>query len=159
MNLRRIQTDDLPALAAIHAESFPRPWSAGELWDMAARPGAVGLLAAPEGGAPQGFILCWRTLDEAEVLTLVVTGSARGAGVGRALLEQASARCAADGAEALFLEVAQDNAPALALYRGAGFTEAGRRKGYYRRPAPAEPIDALVLRRRLTAAAQPLIVG
>ena len=49
------------------------------------------------------------------------------------------------GAEAMFLEVAADNAAALALYRGAGFTQAGLRRGYY---APAGT-DAFVLRRDL----------
>lgn len=160
MSLRRIEAGDLPKLAALHAQSFPRPWSVGELWDMAARPGAVALLATPnDRGDPQGFILCWRTLDEAEILTLVVSRSARGAGLGRLLLEEAVTLCEAEGATSLFLEVAEDNAPALALYRRAGFSETGRRRGYYRSQPPAEPIDALVLRRRLTAAAQPLILG
>ena len=160
MILRRIASGDLPALAALHAQSFARAWSAGELGDMAARPGAVALLAAASQGAdePLGFILCWRTLDEAEVLTLMAAPPARGAGLGGALLEEAMAVCAAEGAGSLFLEVAQDNAPALALYRRAGFTQTGRRRGYYHRPPPAAPVDALMLQRRLTAAAQPLIV-
>ena len=40
---------------------------------------------------------------------------------------------AAKRAEArrLFLEVGADNAPRSALYKGLGFTEVGRRKGYY----------------------------
>jgi ribosomal-protein-alanine N-acetyltransferase len=50
----------------------------------------------------------------------------------------------------LFLEVAEDNAPARALYAQAGFEEVGRRKGYYARPQSAA-VDALVLRRRLRA--------
>ena len=47
-------------------------------------------------------------------------------------------------AKRLFLEVADDNAAALALYRRLGFVEVGRRQRYYERPAvPA--VDALVL--------------
>jgi [ribosomal protein S18]-alanine N-acetyltransferase len=41
------------------------------------------------------------------------------------------------------------NAPALALYRAAGFAEAGRRPGYYPRDPDAAPADALILTRRL----------
>jgi [ribosomal protein S18]-alanine N-acetyltransferase len=40
--------------------------------------------------------------------------------------------------------VGEDNLPALVLYSRVGFKEAGRRKGYYKRPdSPA--VDALNL--------------
>jgi ribosomal-protein-alanine N-acetyltransferase len=48
----------------------------------------------------------------------------------------------------LFLEVADDNPAALALYEGSGFEQAGRRRAYYARP-DARRADALVLRRPL----------
>ena len=163
MNLRPIITQDLPALAAIHAESFDRPWPADALWDLIARPGALALLAAEDGGSallapPIGFILCWRVADEAELLTLAVAERARNRGVGALLLEAAVRGCAASGCDSLWLEVAEDNIAARALYQSSGFRESGRRPGYYRRPAPAPPADALVLRRRLTQAGGDLIV-
>jgi ribosomal-protein-alanine N-acetyltransferase len=49
------------------------------------------------------------------------------------------------GATAMFLEVAVDNAPALALYRRAGFVRAGLRKDYYDRGA-AGSADAAAMR-------------
>jgi [ribosomal protein S18]-alanine N-acetyltransferase len=42
------------------------------------------------------------------------------------------------------LEVAEDNAAAIGLYKKNGFVETGRRKGYYERPG-ANAVDALVL--------------
>jgi ribosomal-protein-alanine N-acetyltransferase len=57
-------------------------------------------------------------------------------------------RLAALGAHKVFLEVEEGNASALRLYRRAGFTEVGRRKGYYANPT-GEPATALVLRRNL----------
>ena len=49
---------------------------------------------------------------------------------------------AAHGAERLILEVSAGNDAARALYRGAGFTEIGRRRAYY-----PDGSDALVLER------------
>jgi ribosomal-protein-alanine N-acetyltransferase len=64
--------------------------------------------------------------------------------VGADLLAQGLVLAVAGGAERMFLEVAEDNAAARALYARAGFAEAGRRRGYYARPdGPAA--DALVL--------------
>ena len=156
MSLRLIRPDDAADLAVIHAESFTRPWSAADFATMAADRGAVAIVSL-EDEAPIGFILCRRIVDEAEVLTVAVARRCRARGVGRALLDAAAGLCAEAGAAALWLEVAEDNAPALALYRTAGFIESGRRRGYYGRPAqPA--VDALVLQRRLTAGAQPFIL-
>jgi ribosomal-protein-alanine N-acetyltransferase len=45
--------------------------------------------------------------------------------------------------------VAADNIAAQQLYRGCGFVENGRRRGYYRRRGIA--VDALILRRTLPA--------
>ncbi len=79
---------------------------------------------------------------EASLDTLAVFPAARRQGVGGALLRAALGSLRAEGAEACFLEVRCSNMPAIALYKGLGFTEAGRRPGFYR--APAE--DALVMR-------------
>jgi len=40
-------------------------------------------------------------------------------------------RLSAVGANQIFLEVDEGNAPALALYRSFGFHQVGTRKGYY----------------------------
>ena len=66
------------------------------------------------------------------------------------LVEAALAAARAAGAESAFLEVAEGNAVALALYRGVGFAETGRRRAYYAHADRAAE-DALVLRRDLHA--------
>jgi len=76
--------------------------------------------------------------------------AARRFGVGAALLADSMDRARAAGAAALFVDVAADNAGALALYRRAGFVQVGRRPGYYAAAAGAQ--DALILRAALTAA-------
>jgi ribosomal-protein-alanine N-acetyltransferase len=60
------------------------------------------------------------------------------------LLDLNLRRLAGLGARTVFLEVDENNAPARALYRRAGFADVGRRKSYYQSGA-----NALVLRRDL----------
>lgn len=98
--------------------------------------------------AEDGFILLRLAGGEAEILTLAVAPEGRRRGAGRALLRGALKAAEQGGATAMFLEVADDNAAAVALYRSEGFVEAGRRRGYYARPGGAAA-DALVLRRAL----------
>lgn len=116
---------DPARLAAIHAEAFDAPWSAAALAELLASPGVV---AAAED---DGFILIRVVADEAEILTLAVRPTARRAGLGARLVEAATVRAAALGAERMFLEVAESNAAARALYARSGFVEMGRRRGYY----------------------------
>ena len=128
-------------LAALHAQCFtrPPPWPASAFAALMDSPG-VHLLARA-----QGFLL-WRiTLDEAELLTLAVAPGARRQGLGAALVADFLHDAQALGATRIFLEVAADNAPARALYQGAGFEQAGIRRGYYAATQRQPAIDALTL--------------
>jgi ribosomal-protein-alanine N-acetyltransferase len=50
----------------------------------------------------------------------------------------------------MFLEVAEDNPGAIALYAQTGFTSVGRRGGYYAR-AGGPAVTAIVMRRALNS--------
>ncbi len=126
------------ALAGLHAEAFDSPWSETAFADL------LGQTGVALQGENDGFILVRTVVDEAEILTLAVRPSARRRGLGARLVRAAAAHVAASGAKRMFLEVAEDNAPARALYNAQGFGAAGRRRGYYPRPdGPAA--DALLL--------------
>jgi [ribosomal protein S18]-alanine N-acetyltransferase len=139
------------ALAKLHAEAFAKPWSAQEFADLLAQKGVYARVAATSlvAMAPlQGFILCRNAGSETEVLTLAVLPSARRCGVGRALVADVLSKSYSFGrGERVFLEVAADNAAALALYRSAGFVEVGIRRDYYAREDG--PVDALILSRHV----------
>ena len=126
------------ALADLHATAFAAPWSAAAIAELLAQPGVFA------EGEEDGFILIRVVADEAEILTLAVRPAARRVGLGGRLVEAAVVRAAARGAERMFLEVAEDNVAARALYARTGFVEAGRRRGYYAR-ADGSREDALVL--------------
>lgn len=146
MKLRPATAEDVVALAAVHAAAFDSPWPPEAFADLLASPGVFALAAIDK--TPVGLILMRAIADEAEVLTLAVSPAHRRLGAGAALLQAGLDLAAAAGAETAFLEVASDNAAALALYTAAGFAPAGRRAGYYARSSgPA--MDALLLRRAL----------
>ena len=150
MKLRGAQGDEAGALADVHALAFDHPWSAEEIAELMSGPGAFAQLA--ESAGPVAFILCRAIAGEAEILTLAVSPAARRRGVARGLVEAAAGAARIAGAEAMFLEVADDNLAAIGLYEGAGFTRAGLRRGYYDR-GPQGLADALVMRLDLGRAA------
>ena len=129
-------------LSEMHAESFPanQAWGASAIALMLGLPGHFGLLAIQQD-EPLGFALGRVQADQAEILTIAVRPGARGQGIGRALLNALLAEAAKRDAMDLFLEVAEPNMAARALYAGAGAKEVGRRRRY-----SADGADALVLR-------------
>jgi len=137
-----MQASDLAWVAAQDRELYPFPWSEGNFSDSLAA--GYGCWMMFDGAEPVGYAVLMRVLDEAHILNIsVVTGRQRG-GLGRRLLDHLADRAREAGAAQLFLEVRPSNAPALALYAGAGFETIGRRKGYY--PAQGGREDALVMR-------------
>jgi ribosomal-protein-alanine N-acetyltransferase len=94
-----------------------------------------------------GFILYRVASDEAEILSLGVAPEHRRSGTGKALVTAAAEQATECGATAMFLEVSEGNASALATYKTAGFREAGRRRDYY-----GASDDALILRAALPLA-------
>ena len=123
-------------MAEVHAAAFARPWDAAAFSALVDQPGVLAL------GDEDGFILIRTVADEAEILTLAVIPESRRRGLGRVLVQAAAAKARAAGATRLFLEVAEDNTAATALYRQAGFIQVGKRTGYYPRE---DGVDAAAL--------------
>jgi ribosomal-protein-alanine N-acetyltransferase len=90
-----------------------------------------------------GYICIRTLLDVTHVLKLTVVPKFRRRGIGRGLLESAiqQLRHLKPDIRELTLEVRESNRAAIKLYEKSGFTAAGRRKGYFRRPDE----DALIM--------------
>lgn len=132
--LRPVRQTDLAALAAIHAACFPdEAWDSGALATVLAMAGTEGHVAGSETAEICGFLLTQCLAEDAEILTLGVAPARRRQGIARLLLVDFFARARAAGAARVVLEVAADNAAALALYQSLGFTRHGTRANYYRR--------------------------
>lgn len=140
---RTLGRADAAAVAALHGECFPDdPWDEMAVTEVLAMPGAFGFLLGLDGGRPDGFLLALDLGVECEVVALGVRPAARRHGHARRLLASFIDILAGRPA---YLEVAEDNAAALALYRSLGFRSVGRRPGYYRRGDDA--VAALLLHR------------
>jgi len=116
-------------MAALHARCFtaPPPWSAQSFASLLSD---THILLCTLGTA-DAFLMGRVVAGEGEVLTLATDPNMRRQGLARRLLAEFESRACARGAQSLFLEVAEDNLAALALYQSCGFTRAGRRPGYY----------------------------
>jgi ribosomal-protein-alanine N-acetyltransferase len=146
-SLRALGPFDLAVAAAIHGACFDDAWDEASIAELLAMPGSFGLLAAVDGD-PGGLAVALALGADVEILTLAVPPTFRRRGIARLLLAGIADRCIGEGRSRLLLEVAEDNAGALALYRGADFVEVGRRPGYYRR-GPQGTAAAIVLARAL----------
>jgi ribosomal-protein-alanine N-acetyltransferase len=141
--IAEVRPTDASAIAAIHAGSFRRGWGEDEIARLLLDRNVVAQRITA-GGKLIGFILSRVAAGEAEILSVAIARSWRGRGLSRQLLDLHLRRLAGIGIRSVFLEVGEQNAPASRLYRRAGFSEVGRRQGYYEDGA-----TALVLRRDL----------
>ncbi len=116
------------ALAELHALCFttPRPWRAEE---FAALLGTRGVFLISH---TNGFVLGRIAGPEAELLTIAVHPAARNAGHGTRLVDDFLCKAATLGAKDIFLEVAENNPSAIALYRKSGFRDVAKRKQYFK---------------------------
>lgn len=135
------------ALATLHARCFttPPPWSA-DSFSVLLGDRHVFIVTAPGAAA---FVLGRVMAGEAELLTLATAPEARRTGLATALMARFDDEARARGAQTAFLEVAEFNGPARALYAACGWVKAGRRPGYYV-GADGTKTAALILCKSLT---------
>jgi len=129
--MKPLSATDARDMASIHEQSFERSWDALE---MAAHTQKDLCFGTDRRGDLAAFIIISRAADQAEILTIATATESRRRGLAKRLLAEAQAVLKITQVTELFLEVAEDNAAAIALYRDAGFDPIGRRPGYYRRP-------------------------
>ena len=157
--IRRITPADCNAIAALEARLFATALDQPRLMALQTNPVFCGFVdLVPDQNQPQstsvddltshlgGYLLAMMIGDEAEILSIGVTPDRQRQGVGKRLLQHFFDYGASRNMAKAVLEVAEDNVPALGLYRDFGFAEFGRRKGYYKQGN--QKIDAVMMKWR-----------
>lgn len=133
----------LAALAEIEKACFHAPWSETMLREELDK--GIFLVVERDGQAI-GYVGCQTVLDEGYITNVAVSPDCRRQGVGRALIEELAQRARAQGLSFVTLEARASNAPAIALYEGAGFVRVGVRKNFYTAPSEDAVLMTLFLK-------------
>lgn len=129
--IRRMTMNDLDAVTAIEAATFPKPWSKDSFRQELERNVAARYLVAEKDGQVIGYAGAWIILDESHITNIAISQAFRGCGYGRQLTQALMQYIANLGAAYATLEVRKSNITAQNLYKSLGFIQLGVRKRYY----------------------------
>ena len=144
MNIRKMNRNDVQAIAQLEKQCFSDPWSENSIAAEVDNPLSYWLVAV-ENDRVVGYVGSQSVLDAADMMNLAVSPDYRRQGIGEALVNVLTDHLRQNNVIALLLEVRVSNASAIALYQKLGFVQVGRRPRYYHNPRE----DALILRKEL----------
>lgn len=142
--IRHAFFEDIDAIMEIESATFESDaWSRETMLAELANPNAFYLAAGREGRL-EGYagLLAPKGAEHADIQTIAVVESARGNGLGRALMNIMLSEARSRRAKEVFLEVRADNPGARHLYESLGFEQISVRKKYYQ----PDGVDAVVMR-------------
>ena len=139
--VRPMAIADVDGVMAVEKDSFSTPWSRSAFEEELAQNRLARYIVAEEDGQVVGYAGMWLVITEAHVTNVAVSGSRRGEGIGRLLMETLMKLARENGMGSMTLEVRVSNMVARHLYETLGFAEAGIRKNYYSETKE----DALIL--------------
>lgn len=145
MNIRPMTKEDVDGVWQVEKQCFSHPWSKASFEEEMGLSYAVYVVAEEEGRIV-GYGGMHVLVDEGDVTNIATLPDYQRRGIGRAMVEALVEWCKTHGMVRLMLEVRESNLPARKLYESLGFTQDGRRKGYY--DGPKE--DAILMSRETT---------
>ncbi len=144
MTIEYLHNRHVPQIAALEALCFHDPWPEAAIASELENPLSLWLVAL-EGDTVAGYVGSQTVLDGSDMMNIAVHPDFRRRGIAGALVNALVPLLYQRGSRSLALEVRASNEPAIALYEKLGFSQAGRRKNYYRNPKE----DALILKKQL----------
>ena len=141
MIIRTAEKKDIEDIARIENSCFSVPWSLDAIEQEICENKLAKFFIACDGeDNVVGFIGIWTLIDECQINKVAVLPEKRKLGIGKAILNHVLELTREQGIKSWYLEVRESNIAAKALYKSAGFSSVGIRKGYY-----VEPIEDAVL--------------
>jgi ribosomal-protein-alanine N-acetyltransferase len=142
-----LRAEDAGRMSRLHMRCFDDPWSAvsfrGLLLDT-----SILTLGVERDGDLVAFVMAQTIAGESDILTVATDPDLRRQGLATTLIGALINRLGERGVSRITLDVAEDNAPARALYKAFGFTEDGRRPRYYTTGRDV-PVDAVLMSRNM----------
>ena len=130
LSVKNLSVDDISKMMEIERQAYAFPWTEKVLKDCLQ--GAYLCRGLMLEGALCAYAILSVAVGECHVLNICVSPDVQGKGIANGFLRKLLDEAVEWGAEIAFLEVRESNVAALALYSKLGFSEIGRRKGYYR---------------------------
>lgn len=147
--IRKMQPEDVPAIAALEAACFSEPWSEQAFLDALKQPEALMMTAIGMGNNSIGYCGIYLSADEGEITNVAVRPDYRKQGIADAILTEVLSEAWKRGAQTIYLEVRERNIPAQKLYEKHGFVSCGIRKNFYRKPTEHAIVMSCDLTRRI----------
>lgn len=142
--IRQMNREDASSLASLDKLCFSVPWSEKSFCEEAENEKAV-YYVAEDNGEIIGYIGFWNIIDEGHITNIAVHPDYRRRKIASALLEMAARTAIKNKLVLLTLEVRNSNTAAQGLYKSFGFSEVGKRRGYYREPVEDAVIMTLMM--------------
>ncbi len=145
MTVRTAAAFDFPTLLFLEEQIFSgsEKWSSENIRETMQSGNTLTILAEEDGNAA-GFIMVSVVLETAELLNVGVLPEYRRKGIAQRLYDAAEKAIREKEAVHMFLEVRENNDPAISFYRKNGFSEIALRKDYYHDPSE----NALVMEKK-----------
>lgn len=132
----------MPQIAQLETICFSDPWSENSIAQELTNPLSSWLVAV-EDDKVAGYIGSQTVVGETDMMNVAVHPDFRRRGIAQDLIQSLVEVLKTRQSHCLTLEVRASNTPAINLYEKLGFSQVGKRPGYYRKPKE----DAFILRK------------
>lgn len=132
MNIKIIKAaqENTADIFLIEQACFSTPWTEQSIIDSIGSDSNYFNVAYADG-KPAGYMSMMLAAGEGDIMRVAVLPEYRRLGIGRALLEECFS---SNNPDVVFLDVRENNIPAIGLYESLGFKSVGLRKNYYTNP-------------------------
>lgn len=125
--------EHIPLVAALEAETFSEPASESALASLFIGGGSFCAVCL-ENGELCSYCTVVTVLDEAQIINVATAARHKRRGLAREVLSFVLDECKGLDITTISLEVRESNVPAISLYTSLGFSVAGKRRDFYKKP-------------------------